>query len=503
MNIFSASAKPRPQWGIWWLSSLCGAFLGWLFIPPIWSWLAPLPLAIIFWSIDQARDSKSAFWTGFGAGIGFFAVLLAWLPQSFAALFGWVGAVPMPFLVLALAGLWGATAALTRRLAQRHTILALAGSFVILEWLRSLGPLAFVWGTLGYALEPTPLVQVAELGGIHLLSVLVTLSASSLALLLKRRPVTFMVASSLLGLSAVYGLTRPAPAAPNLEVLLVQGSIGPLQKARGRSQSELELYKRLTLGALARGATPDLIVFPEGAIPNPPDVADTRAALESIARPTIFGAAPYIGGQRFNSAFAWDGTRVTGRFDKIKLVPFGEFFPLQDELQLIYQPIFRGMGLEGLRGTAPGTQSKPLELGQIRAGTYICYESTFPGISRRMVLNGANLLVNISNDAWFGTTLGAEQHFQMGRVRAIETRRWIARAGNDGITAVIDPLGNIRQRFARLEVGAFSARVGLNDVITPFVHFGDWVIAAVVFGLLGIAIKRNFVHDSDVDAFAI
>ena len=109
-----------------------------------------------------------------------------------------------------------------------------------------------------------------------------------------------------------------------------------------------------------------------------------------------------------------------------------------------------------------------------------------------MVLNGANLLVNISNDAWFGTTVGAEQHFQMGRVRAIETGRWIARAGNDGITAVIDPLGNVSQRFARLEVRAFSTRVGLSDVITPFVRFGDWVIAAVMLGLLVIVYKSNF-----------
>ena len=489
---FSSEIKPEARWGYVLLGLVAGTTLGILFLLTQWSWLAPLPLAVVFWSIDQARDSKSAFWTGFGAGIGFFAVLLAWLPQSFANLFGWVGAVPMPFLVLALAGFWGATAAVTRLLAQRYTLLALAGSFVLLEWLRSLGPLAFVWGTLGYALGPTPVVQVAELGGVHLLSLLVTLSASGLTLLLKRRPFTLMVASSLLGLSAIYGLTRPIPAAPNLEVLLVQGSVSPLQKARGRSQSELELYERLTLEALRRGAKPDLIVFPEGALPNPPDVSDTKAVLEKIARPMIFGAAPYIGGQRFNSAFAWDGTLVSGRFDKIKLVPFGEFFPFQNELQFVYQPIFRGMGLEGLRGTAPGTQSKPLELGKIKAGTYICYESTFPGISRRMVLNGANLLVNISNDAWFGTTVGAEQHFQMGRVRAIETGRWIARAGNDGITAVIDPLGNVSQRFARLEVRAFSTRVGLSDVITPFVRFGDWVIAAVMLGLLVIVYKSNF-----------
>jgi apolipoprotein N-acyltransferase len=93
-----------------------------------------------------------------------------------------------------------------------------------------------------------------------------------------------------------------------------------------------------------------------------------------------------------------------------------------------------------------------------------------------MVQRGATLLVNISNDAWFGTTAGAEQHFQMGRVRAIETRRYIARAGNDGITVVIDSLGRVVTRFPRGERAAFVGRVGLNDTLTFYVRYGDWVV---------------------------
>ena len=112
---------------------------------------------------------------------------------------------------------------------------------------------------------------------------------------------------------------------------------------------------------------------------------------------------------------------------------------------------------------------------------------------------GANLLVNISNDAWFGRTAGAEQHFQMGRVRAIETRRYLARAGNDGITAVVDPLGRVTARFPRGARAAFRVRVGVSEVLTPYVRLGEWVPltgALVVAVLLLLAPKKGGRRDA-------
>ncbi len=491
--LFESPARPLERITTHALSLACGVALALVFVPFPWSWLAPLPLAGLFWQVTRARDARGAFAAGFAGGLGFFAVHLLWLPVSFAALFGIVGALPMPFLALVLAAFWGITAGLTRRLAGRHTLVALAFAWVLLEWLRGLGPLAFTWGTLGYALLPTPVAQVADLGGVYLLSLLVTLSASGLAGLLHGHWEGLALCVSLLGAGAAYGLTRAAPPAPTLEVLLVQGSVDPVQRARARSASELELYGRLTREALTRGARPALIVWPEGAVPSAPTQPDTRAALERLgATPAVIGAPSFGADGVRNSAFGWDGRAVTGRFDKVKLVPFGEFFPGQGALDFVYGPIFAGMGLSGLRGTQPGTSYPALALGTIRAGAYICYESTFGAVSRALVRDGANLLVNISNDAWFGATLGAEQHFQMGRLRAIETRRWVARAGNDGITAVIDPSGRVTQRFERFAVAAFRARVGVSEAQTAYVRFGDWAVLLALLGACAVLVYSRW-----------
>ncbi len=473
------------------LAGAFGLLLGLLLHQEQWSWFVPLPLAGVFWCVSQTRRFQEAFWVGTSAGLAFFTVLLAWLPQSFVDLFGWGGFLPMPFLVMILAGFWGLTCLLTHWLTGRRVVLGLAIAFVLLEWLRSLGSLAFVWGTLGYALLPTPVAQIAEIGGVHLLSLMVTLTASGLVLAVQGHPVVLMFSGITLVISFVFGITRGEVQAPNVKVLLVQGSVSPLQKAKGRSQSELRLYQRLTLEATKRQSKPDLVIFPEGAIPNSPDQPDTKAALLQIARPVILGSAVYTNRQRFNSAFAWNEQQITGRYDKVKLVPFGEFFPLQDWFPNVYETVFRAMNLSGLRGTSFGTRVNPLKVGAIQAGTYICYESTFPAITRELVVNGANLLVNISNDAWFGATAGAEQHFQMGRLRAIETRRWIARSGNDGISAVIDPMGRVIQRFERFKVAAFEAQVGLSTTQTFYVRFGDWVIALLLMGFLALLVVEH------------
>jgi apolipoprotein N-acyltransferase len=281
--------------------------------------------------------------------------------------------------------------------------------------------------------------------------------------------------------------------------VLVQGSVNPLDKAEGRSVDELTLYTDLTRRALAQSRA-DLVVWPEGASPLPITDPEVTAALESFETPAIIGAPYYTSDFSVyqNSAYGFAGT-VAGDYAKIKLVPFGETFPLRQSLRFAYDPLFAAIGLSGLLSTLPGTSYDPLMLGGVRAGTYICYESAFPGVARAMVRGGANLLVNISNDAWFGRTAGAEQHFQMGRVRAIETRRYLARAGNDGITAVVDPLGRVTARFPRGDRAAFRARVGLSEVVTPYVRLGEWVPltgALTLAVLFLVALKENGVLDA-------
>ncbi len=463
-----------------------GLLLAVFFVPYPWSFLAPLPLAGLFALIHRAPTARAAFAVAFWGGVGFFGLHLSWLPVSFADLFGPVIVPPLLVLPFLLAAFWGATAALCR-LTGRRTLLALPFAWVVMEYLRSLGVFGFPWGALGYAFLPTPLVQVADLGGVYLVGLLVAGSAAALAALLERRWRPTALLAVLLVAATGYGLTRPAPPEPDKTVLLVQGAVDPLDKASERSMAELEHYASLTIQGLASAGVPvDLVVWPEGASPLPVDDDRVQRILARFDAPAIVGAPSYRGGYQ-NSAYGFDG-EVTGSYGKVKLVPFGERFPLREAFAFVYDPLFAAIGLPGLVSATPGAGYRPLVVGGKVVGTYICYESVFPQVARSMVRNGAEVLVNISNDAWFGRTAGAEQHFQMGRVRAIETRRTVARAGNDGITAVIAASGRVVERFPRGQQEAFVARFATSDVVTAYVRFGDWVVAVAGLVLVVVAL---------------
>ena len=489
-KFFPAQGRPLSGLALRLAALALGLLLAGAFIPYPWAFLAPLPLAGLFALTRRAPTAHAAFTLAFWGGAGFFALHLLWLPVSFFDLFGPLVVLPLLVLPILLATFWGATAGLCR-LTGRYTLIALPLAWVVMEYLRSLGVFGFTWGTLGYAFLPTPIIQVADLGGVYLVSLLVAGSAAALAGLLERRWWPAVLMAVLLVIATGYGFTRPVPPEPDQSVLLVQGAVNPLDKASGRSLDELERYERLTMQGLESAETPvDLVVWPEGASPLPIEDARVQSIFAQFGTPAIVGAPSYRDGYQ-NSAYGFDG-EVTGSYSKIKLVPFGERFPLRDTLAFIYDPLFSAIGLPGLVSATPGEAYRPLEVGRMSAATYICYESAFPQVARQMVRRGADVLVNISNDAWFGRTLGAEQHFQMGRVRAIETRRYLARAGNDGISAVVDPLGRVAERFPRGEQEAFVAEVGLSDVVTPYVRFGDWVVALSALLLAVVALASVF-----------
>ena len=232
-------------------------------------------------------------------------------------------------------------------------------------------------------------------------------------------------------------------------------------------------------------AEPSLVVWPES--PAPFRDADPRFQLgvESIARadqaPLIVGAvgmdeipgaAQY---QIYNSAVvvAQDGHFV-GRYDKIHLVPFGEYVPFRRMLFFIRQ-VAQSMG-----DMNTGTERKVFRIGgangQVhRYGVFICYESVFGDEVRQFARLGAEVFVNISDDGWYGDTSAPWQHLNMARMRAIENRRWILRDTNNGVTTAIDPYGTVRQSIPRHEVGALAARYGFNSELTFYTVHGDWV----------------------------
>lgn len=448
-----------------------GALLASMFPPSPLGWLAPLPLALLFRTV-ATTSSRQALSVTFTFALGFFALHLMWLPSGLSRLLGPGVLVLYPLLVMLLALFWAVTAGLTRRWLGRFTLWGLPLAWVLLDAARAWGPFGFTWGSLGYAWAQTPFVQVADLGGLHLVGLLVGLTAAVLASG-PRHPRVLTGGALLLFLAGGYALSRPEVSKGDRQVLLIQGNIDPRTKVEGRAQEDLRTYTELTRQALGVRAA-DLAVWPETASPAPPTQPEVSATLASLNVPLLIGA-PTWGEGYWNSAYAFEKGNVMGRQDKVRLVPFGEFFPARQALDGAYRAVFRALRLPAMSGTTPGTVLSPLAVGRVSAGVLICYESTFPEFARALVRRGADVLVTLSNDAWFGPSVGAEQHFQMGRVRAIETRRWWVRAGNDGVTAVVRPSGDVAARYPRAVQGALHATFGTSQTLTPYVRFGDWV----------------------------
>lgn len=454
------------------LSVLLGAGLALTGLPYSWSFLTPLSLAALLWWVSSAKSPRRVAARLFWSMTAFFSLHLLFLPLSFAQLFGLAGALLFPALFVLEGGFYALLGLAVARLLPTFLgrVWGLEFGWVVLEWVRHLGPFAFPWGTLGYTLLPTGLIQVADLGGVLLASLLVTTMAAALASLAQREARTLALVLPVWGLALVYGLTRPAVEPPTHRALLVQGNLNPLDKVAGTADP-LPVYARLSAAVAG-----DLAIWPETAVTGR-DTARLPAQrlLIGVARP----------GQ--NRVEAWEGS-LLGAYDKRRRVPFAEYFPLREPLAPLYGWVFRALGLPDLTGLQPAQRDRPLTLGAVAYGAYVCYESVFPGIARGLVQDGAGVLVNVSNDGWFNAGNGVEQHFQMGRVRAIETRRFLLRAGNIGVTAMIDPRGQVAQALPLKQAGALPARFAIQEGQTWYVRLGEWPVGVAALALLGIVV---------------
>ncbi|MCX7784190.1 MAG: apolipoprotein N-acyltransferase [Meiothermus sp.] len=457
-----------------WLPLLLGIALALCLPPTPLGFLAPLPL---IWLLTQG-----GFRFGLLAGIGFWAVHLVWLPLSFVVLFEtpW-GAVPYLPLVLIKAAIWGVVFGLTR-----GKPLARAGLWVVQEYLTSLWEIAFPWGFLGYALVDAPGRVLSSLGGVYLLSLVVLAVALGLHYAWQRLRAELVVFSApALGLAGLLLLwvglwILPLPAMQGtVMALLVQGNINPLRKLEGVSAEET--YLELTRQGLQAYPDAQVVLWPETAVatfsPELPALLGSRELLSGLETGLTNRAVRVVGGQ------------ITHFYDKNRLVPFGENFPWSEALRPVYRFFFQAFGFDGDLGSrTPGVAYTPLD----KYGAFICYESVFPSVARRLVLNGAEVLQLGSNDAWYGPSFGGLQHFQMGRLRAVETGRWLLRAGNDGVTAIIDPYGRVTARIPQRQAGYLAGPFSLLQGQTPYVRFGDWaVVLAGALAVLGLRIRAK------------
>lgn len=462
-----------------WASAIAAGLLCAVAHPPFGFIVGLLAYGALMWLGDTAKTSRSAFWRGWLCGLAYFAVSCWWIAEAFfvdAETFGWMAPFAVGLLAGGLALFWGVGLAVYRRIAPKGTIrvLAFAGVFAGLEWLRGHIFTGFPWNLPGETWAAGGLIsQSAHLFNAYGLTWLTLALAATPALLLRdprRRghQVAAAVALTVFAGMAAYGAARvsEAPTGDVLRVRVVQPNVPQAAKYDDALYASIvSRYLDLTAAPTPVGAAPpQVIVWPEGALPRPLDAMlapgdEVREAITRVLRP---GQILILGGWRrdmgpegersFNSLVALrrtaDGLETLGVYDKHHLVPFGEYVPR----------VFAAVGLQQLvplEPFTPGPPPQPLDLDGLRIQPLICYEALFPGyVWRGGQLSGqpAQVIVNISNDAWFGQTSGPWQHLNQAKYRAIEEGLPIIRATPTGVSSVIDKYGRV-QSASQLGLG--------------------------------------------------
>jgi apolipoprotein N-acyltransferase len=455
--------------------------------------VAPLSLAVLFWSWDATP--REAAWRGFWFGAAAFAAGTWWIYVSVRL----VGGTPLPVAILLLGGLIAIMAAwiaacgyFVARLRGPSRVvnvcLVAPALWVLVEWLRGWVLTGFPWLSVGYAQVDGPFAAWAPLGGIYAASLVTALLAGVLVALVAGTRKDRVMASAVAAALALvtWGLSGRAwtqPGGAPLRVSLVQGAIPQLLKWQPEEQrATLELYWSMTENLAGQ----DLVIWPEAAIPVPDDlVSEYLEGLRRLARgldtQLLVGILTHDAesDEYRNSLLALG--EPEGVYHKRHLVPFGEFFPVPRMVRawlrmmnLPYSDIARGQALQA-----------PLRAHGVALAPTICYEDAY-GAEQLPFLPESGLLVNVSNDAWFGDTIAPHQHLQMARMRALETGRYLLRSTNTGVTAIIDEKGRLVSTAPQFEPFVLSAEVQPLSGATPYVMTGDYPV--VVYGLAAWAL---------------
>ncbi len=480
-------------------AALAGALLA-AAQPHIGLWPALFLAGPALYLLWEGRTPRAAFGVGWAAGAGFFAAALHWIVDPFfvdAARHGWMA----PFAILLLAGglalFWGAGFALAAAMGRVvGGPLALALAWTAAETARGSVLTGFPWSLPAYAWMETPVAQGAALIGPYGLSLL-TLAAVLAPGALLRRPRAFvpaLVALPALAALWLWGAARleeasaPGPERPLIRV--VQTDVD--QRDKWEPENVVPQFEALLALSTEGEAAPALVLWPEAAVSFPIDMAEeARARIRGALGPAALGlgslrldAGPEarieIGARWRNSFFVLSGEGLSQPYDKIHLVPFGEYLPFDDFMSRIGVAAMAGLG----GGIAPGRERRLMTApGLPPFAALICYEMIFPG-ETRAAAEGAEWLALVTNDGWFGSWAGPAQHLAAARLRAIETGLPVARAANRGYSAMIDPWG--RTTPLRHGAAAVDARLPDSAAPTPYRRFGSG--PALFLGVVLVAV---------------
>lgn len=414
----------------------------------------------LFFLIEGATP-RAAFLYGLIAGIVAWGGTIYWAAYVMQI----YGYLPLPVAALVLLlfmtylalyfGIFAAAA--TRLMRTRLAVLTVPGLWVLLELIRSYALTGFPWALLGYApFAFKPLIQIAEIGGVYLISGVIVMANLALYRALRRDFQPLLAAGIVLALCLAWGQWRmqtlPLDGRP-LKAGIAQANIPQDQKwLEGMVGPTIDIYTRLTRKALRQGA--EIVAWPETAcnfylfLQWEPTTRIVGLSRETRADLLIGSPAVEVDGTEryYNRVWLINNGLIKGQYDKVHLVPFGEYVPLA----WLLQP-FIGKLTEGVSDfSQPTHKAVPIE----DIGILICFESLFPDMARDLCKAGATYLVNASNDAWYKTWSAPEQLLTMSAFRAIETRRYLVRPVNHGISAVIDPLGRVVKTIGLLQEDA-------------------------------------------------
>lgn len=476
------------------------------------AWIALIPLLIAM----EGSTVRTSFRVGLTCGVTAYAIILYWLNIVFTR-YGqlpWTASIPVYLLlVFWLAMFYGLSCCIARsgENAGIKAAFTLPVAWVAFDFIRSYLFSGFSWAMLGHSQFRTlPLIQIADLGGVYGITLLIVLANVVLYRALRavsgagvRYPVKsalilviFLMATLYYGFSCLKNNSAQS-SKKMMRVALIQGNIPQdIKWSPELRTSTIDTYERLTRKAAKSEL--DLVVWPESAVPfffqdEPQHAARIRNLATELGTYLLLGSPAHElrnGRNTFlNSAFLLSPSGETvGRADKMHLVPFGEYVPLGNILTFINKIVV------GIGDFAPGENAVPLDAGGTKLGTQVCYEVIFPELARQYVRSGARVLVAITNDAWFGRSSAPYQHLSISIFRAIETRTPLIRAANTGITAIVDQNGHISTMTGIFVEGYRTGEIEPGSGESIYLTIGDapaWICLLLTAGVALLAWRRQ------------
>ena len=483
----------RPGWPGNLIALLAGA-LTTLALAPYGIWpLVLVSIALLYRGLRELTPRQAA-WRGWWYGFGLFASGTSWVyvsihdygaaspPLAAFLTLGFVAGLGLFFALAAwLWALW-----LRRDAAPVSDALAFAALWVAQEAFRGWFLTGFPWLYAGYSQLDGPMAGLAPIGGVWLLSFALALSAALLAnlpRLYRNKPqfgaaLALLIAPWLIG-GLLKGHAWTAPAGDPLSVAAIQGNVEQnLKWDPAQLNAQLALYRDMSF----RSKPTDLLIWPETAVPVLKEQAigylSVMDRFASDRQSALITGVPIRQPNEHGELRYYNGVSVVGQgsgdYLKQRLVPFGEYVPLQEVLRGLIA--FFDLPMSDF---ARGDHDQPLlEAKGHRIATFICYEVVYPEFAAEMAAR-SDLLLTVSNDTWFGTSIGPLQHLQMAQMRALEAGRWMIRATNNGVTVLIDPFGQITERLPQFEQGTLYGEVQPMQHLTPYLQWRSWPLIAL------------------------